>query len=266
MEQHRGQPDPARPFELPNLFTQDIDAVPVHCVRPADTSHPTWAVYQHTRYLGTVHARAGTCWYIQRTRELHTDFANAVRALRRPPSWPRARAQAVHWARQTLGNADLRIINIQTTGLHDPRALQIAVADRTGILFNELINPDHPVDPAATRLHQHTQHTTRDAPSFSDVLPQLTNALHGRHCIAYNLPFVQQVLRSEIARHHRSAKPHAPLPAPASWEDAMIPIAQWTGLWSVQHHNYRWPRLPGTHEATAKCQAVLRHLTDLAHN
>ncbi|MFF4012757.1 3'-5' exonuclease [Streptomyces sp. NPDC001717] len=251
---------------LPHLFTQDVDTVPIHCVRPADTDRPTWAVYQHTHYLGTLHARPGEGWYIQATRELHTDFANAIRALRRPPTWPRVRAHAVEWARLTLGDPDLRVINIQTTGLHDPRALQIAVSSTHGTVFNELINPNHPVTPDATRLHHHTLHTTRHAPTFSDILDDLTNALHGRRCIAYNLPFVQRVLHAEIARHHGTRIPHRPLAQAAFWDDAIAPVAQWTGLWSAQHHSYRRQPLPSAHEAAAKCQALLRQLTALADN
>ncbi len=266
MEHPPATPDTRHPRRLPHLFTQDIDTASVHCVRPADTDRPTWAVYQHGRYLGTLHARPGEGWYVQASREVHPDFANAIRALRRPPTWPRVRAHAVEWARLTLGNPDLRVINIQTTGLHDPRALQIAVSSANSIVFNELINPNHRIDPDATRLHHHTQHTTRDAPTFSDVLPRLADALHGRRCVAYNLPFVQHVLHRELGRHRRTTDLTARWPPTSRWEDAIIPIAQWTGLWSAQHCAYRRQRLPGAHEAAAKCRAVLQCLTALTHN
>ncbi|MGW6577576.1 exonuclease domain-containing protein [Streptomyces sp. NPDC054945] len=266
MEHPPATPDTRHPRRLPHLFTQDIDTVPVHCVRPADTDRPTWAIYQRSHYLGTLHARPGEGWYVQASRELHTDFANAIRALRRPPTWLRVRARAVEWARLTLGDPDLRVVNIQTTGLHDPRALQIAVSSANNIVFNELINPNHHIEPDATRLHHHTQHTTRHAPTFSEVLPLLTETLQGRRCVAYNLPFVQHVLQSELTRHHRSTRLAANWLPTTGWADAMTPIAQWTGLWSAHHRAYCRQRLHSPHEAASKCRALLDSLNALTHN
>ncbi|MFD5513322.1 exonuclease domain-containing protein [Streptomyces sp. NPDC127051] len=258
-------PDPRNPQHLPHLFTHTVDTLAVQCVRSADTDRPTWAVYQLHRYLGTLQARPDSVWYVQATRELHSSFDNAIRALRRPPTWPRDRAHAVEWAHHTLGNPNLRIINIQTTGLHNPRALQIAISSSTRILFNQLINPQHPIEPAATRLHHHTHQTTRHAPTFSDVLPLLTDALQGRHCVAYNLPFVRHVLHAEL-KHHRTTSPITKWPTAASWADAIPPISQWAGFWSARQLDYQRQRLHSPHEAASKCQTLLHTLHALTNN
>lgn len=34
-----------------------VDGTSVRLVRPSDTDRPTWAAYEETRYLGTVHGR-----------------------------------------------------------------------------------------------------------------------------------------------------------------------------------------------------------------
>ncbi|MET9427846.1 MULTISPECIES: 3'-5' exonuclease [unclassified Streptomyces] len=260
---HPTPPPEDHPQHLPHLFTRNIDTVPVHCVRPADTDLPTWAVYQHQHYLGTLHHHPSIGWYVQHAREHHHHLNDAIRALRRPPTWPHTRARAADWAHRLLNADNMCVINIQTTGLRHPRALQIAVTNLDGVLFNELLNPNHPIDPEATRLHHHTHHTTRNAPTFSDVLPYLTDTLRSRHCIAYNLSFVQHVLRGELARHRTPPRPARPSLQATSWHDAMTPIAHWAGLWSAKHQTYRRQKLHGSHEASVKCRALLQRLTDL---
>ncbi|WP_327389041.1 3'-5' exonuclease [Streptomyces sp. NBC_01207] len=253
-------PGTEHPGLLPHLFTHAVDTVPVHCVRPSDTHRPTWAVYQYERYLGTLHHQAAD-WYLQHAREHHDSLDDAVRALRRPPTWPHARARATSWAHRALNTPGTCVINIQTTGLRDPRAVQIAVATPDGILVDTLINPGRPVDNTAARLHHHTRGTLRDAPTFSEALPLLVQALHGRRCIGYNMPFIRHVLRQELAR-----LPIAPLLSLTRWEDAMRPVAQWAGLWSAHHRTYRNQRLLGPHEAKAKYQALLHRLSSLNHH
>ncbi|MDX3540349.1 exonuclease domain-containing protein [Streptomyces sp. MB09-01] len=151
------------------------------------------------------------------------------------------------------------VINIQTTGLHHPRAIHIAVCTPDRVLLNTLINPRQQVEPAATRLHHHTHHTLRNAPAFGDVLPHLTDTLQGRRCVTYNLPFTQQVLQHELVRISgrlwRSS---------TEWADAMRPVAHWAGLWSARHRTYRNQRLQGPHEARSKCETLMHRLNQLS--
>jgi hypothetical protein len=90
-----------------DLFTRDVDERPVQFVRPADTDRPTWAAYEGGTYLGTVSAEPDggrPLWRVQTTHEAHRNLDDAVRALRRPSSWPREREQAARWARRLLAD------------------------------------------------------------------------------------------------------------------------------------------------------------------
>ncbi|MFJ3841867.1 exonuclease domain-containing protein [Streptomyces sp. NPDC090054] len=151
------------------------------------------------------------------------------------------------------------VINIQTTGLHHPRAVHVAVCTPDRILLDTLINPRQHVEPAATRLHHHTNHTLRNAPAFGDILPDLAKTLRGRRCIAYNMPFTQQVLHHELA-HFNGGLRHSS----TEWADAMRPFAHWTGLWSARHRTYRNQRLQGPHDARSKCAALMHRLNQLS--
>ncbi|THA53161.1 hypothetical protein [Streptomyces sp. A1136] len=150
------------------------------------------------------------------------------------------------------------VINIQTTGLHHPRAIHIAVCTPDSVLLNTLINPRQQIEPAATRLHRHTRYTLRNAPVFGDVCPLLADTLQGRRCVTYNLPFTRHVLHHELTRLSRHRQ------FAAEWADAMPVVAHWTGLWSARHGTYRNQRLDGPHEARSKCEALIHKLNQLS--
>ncbi|MFK0017023.1 3'-5' exonuclease [Streptomyces sp. NPDC091027] len=251
-------PRAEHPAVLPHLFAHTVDAVPVVCVRPCDTPGPTWVIYQQRNYLGTLHHHPDSGWYLQHAREHHHSLDNAIRALRRPTTWPAARARAAQWAHDALSTPGMCVINIQTTGLHHPQAVHIAICTPDSVLLDTLINPRQRIEPAATRLHHHTHRSLSDAPVFGDVLPHLAETLHGRRCVTYNLPFTQQVLHNELARITGRLRHFS-----TQWADAMRPVAHWTGLWSAHHRTYRNQRLHGPHEARSKCEKLIDHLSQL---
>ncbi|MFE6022891.1 3'-5' exonuclease [Streptomyces sp. NPDC056441] len=236
-------------------------------VRPEDTERPTWAAYEHGRYLGTFHARTdsdGLC-HVQTVAERHTTLDDAVRALRRPPSWRQDRARVAHWARGALNDPALLLIDVQTTGLGRAWAVQIAAMDRTGrTLLNELLNPSHPITHTASRLHGITTSRVTHAPTFAELLPALTGILLGRRCLAYNIRFDHGVLTRELLRHHRDPSVVRAWLEACRWEDAMRPAAVSKGLWSANRKTYRNQRLGGSYDAEAKCHALLRSLQHLA--
>ncbi|MFC0843530.1 exonuclease domain-containing protein [Streptomyces noboritoensis] len=256
-----------------DLFTTVVDTIPVDCIRPHD-SDATWVVYQHGRHhphhiLGVLRARTHTDghWYVQHTGEHHPTLADAIRTLRRPTAWPHHRNQAITWARRTLADPSLLLIDIQTTGLHHPYALEIAVLHPNGhLLINETLNPQSPIDPHATALHGHTRHTTAHAPTFSDLLPRLTQALRHQHCLAYNTPFDHHVLHRELHRHYHHPAPTHTWLNTIRWSDALPPIATWTGRWSARHHTYRYPPLTSHYNAAANCHTLLDKLHRLAQS
>ncbi|GAA2417483.1 hypothetical protein GCM10010388_00100 [Streptomyces mauvecolor] len=90
----------SNPRTWSDIFTTTIDALPVECVRDPNATLPTWGLYTPGRYrlddyLGTLHIRdTDNLWHVQATGENHVSFSDAVRALRRPPTWHEDRARA----------------------------------------------------------------------------------------------------------------------------------------------------------------------------
>ncbi|MGG2463810.1 exonuclease domain-containing protein [Streptomyces sp. RGM 3693] len=246
-----------------------VDGTPVQLVRPSDTERPTWVAYENTGYLGTVHAQGDTCgtWHVQTVHEDHVRLEDAVRALRRPPTWPQDRHRARHWARACLNDPRLLIIDIQTTGVHNAWALQIGLTDRHGTaLVDELVHPHAEVEAAAVALHGISAARTTTSPAFSMLLPELTGFMAGRRCLSYNAAFDRGVLERELWRHYK--KDHRQVQAwlqKCTWEDAMRPYAAWKGLWSTRHRTYRYQPLGGVYEAVANCRRLLSTMQHISH-
>ncbi|BFO23096.1 hypothetical protein SHKM778_94840 (plasmid) [Streptomyces sp. KM77-8] len=170
----------------------------------------------------------------RRSGERHGALDDAVRALRRPRSWPRERAQVADWARRLLADDSLAAVDIETTGLNGAWAVQIAATDKSGtVLFDSYVNPQAGIEPGAIAVHKITPERVADAPTFGELLPALGEALHGRTCVAYNLPFDKGCLERELERHS-SAQVAARWLGECRWHDAMEPYAVWKGLWSVK--------------------------------
>ncbi|WP_369198722.1 3'-5' exonuclease [Streptomyces djakartensis] len=256
-------PSPDLPLQLGDLFTRTVDTQDVHLVRPGDTDRPTWAVYEGTRYLGTVHAQidTGRHWHVQTLREQHLRLDDAVRAMRRPASWQAKHERVRRWAREMLTEPSLVVLDVQTTGLDDPWALQVGLTDRHGnVLFNEHVNPLADVAPAATALHGISPRQAAAAPPFAVFVPRLAQLLHGRRCLTYNASFDRTVLHRELQRHfHDAATAQAWLDR-CTFVDAMQPYSAWRGLWSAHHQSYRYQPLGSSYEAVANCRLLLTTL------
>jgi DNA polymerase-3 subunit epsilon len=258
--------DPAR---WDDLFVRDVDEQPVQFVRPADTDRPVWAVYEAAAYAGSVAAEADggrPLWRVQGSREAHRDLDDAIRALRRPPSWTREREQVAAWARLLLADETLIAIDVETTGLENAYAVQIAAVDRAGtVVFNEYVQPNAALEPAAVAVHGITPDRLAQAPAFAELLPRLTDVLHGRTAVAYKMDFDRGVIGRELHRHH-----HGDAAAAAAWldrvrwEDAMVPYAVWRGLWSVKRGAYRNQPLGGPHDAVADARLLIAKLEQMA--
>lgn len=251
-----------------DAFGRMVDGLPVCLVRPGDTERPTWAVYQHERYLGTVHARpdGDGLWHVQSAVEQCRSLDDAVRVLRRPPSWPRQRLQVARWARAVLADPALLVIDVQTAGLGARAwAVQIAAMDGEGrTLVNELLDPRAPITEAASGLHGFTRSHVAHAPCFADFLPVLSGVVAGRRCVAYNARFDYGVLARELLRHHGDVSSVRSWLGRSRWEDAIRPAAVAKGLWSADGSRYCLQRLGGRYDAADKCRALLRHLHHLA--
>jgi DNA polymerase III epsilon subunit-like protein len=126
-----------------------------------------------------------------------------------------------------------------------------------------LSEADEPIPPEVTAVHGLSDTDVAEAPTFTEVYPQLVAAAAGKRLLAYNAPFDQMILDSACRRHQ--------LPLLRSqgvqWVDVMQPYADWAGDWDERRGEYRWQPLPHLspdhqeHSALGDCQAVL----DLLH-
>ncbi|MDI3101830.1 3'-5' exonuclease [Streptomyces sp. AN-3] len=261
-------PSPDLPLQLDHLFTRTIDTQDVHFVRPDDTERPTWAVYEDTRYLGTVHAQydTGRHWHVQSLREQHVRLDDAIRAMRRPASWHADHEHVRRWARRILTDRRLVVLDVQTTALTDPWAVQVSLTDAHGnVLLNEHLNPLADISPAATALHGITRRQAAQAPTFAVLIPRLAKLLHGRRCLTYNATFDRTVLQRELHRHFHSSARAADWLGRCTFVDAMQPYAAWKGLWSTHHRSYRYQPLGSSYEAVSNCRLLLTTLKQVGN-
>ncbi|MFE7616369.1 exonuclease domain-containing protein [Streptomyces sp. NPDC057496] len=208
--------------EWGDAFSRRVDGLPVRFVRLSDTERPTWVLYEHGRYLGTLHARpdGDGLWHVQSAAEQCASLDDAVRVLRRPTSWHREREREACWA---LADPALLLVDVQTAGLGAQAwAVQIAAMDGTGrVVVNEVLNPNEPITAAASSLHGITPARVLHTATFSDVLPDLKGVLQGRRCVAYKACFDRGVLARELLRHHRCPSTVRAWLGACRWEDAM---------------------------------------------
>ncbi|WP_159025219.1 3'-5' exonuclease [Streptomyces sp. MUSC 125] len=259
----------ADPAQWQDLFTRTVDEQPVQFVRPADTDRPTWTTYEGDTYLGTVSAEPDggrPLWRVQGIHEAHRELDDAIRAMRRPASWPREREEVARWAHRLLADDSILAVDVETTGLKNAYAVQIAAVDRRGaVVLNEYVQPDAVIEKAAVAVHGITPERVAKAPAFGELLPRLTDVLHGRAVVAYKADFDRGVLENELVRHHggNTAAANEWL-GRVRWEDAMVPYAVWRGLWSIKRGAYRNQPLDGPHDAVADAKLLFERLEQMA--
>lgn len=196
----------------------------------------------------------------------------AERAQAEREARERAVRELEEWAAAALADPLMVVLDTETTGLDDEACIvDLAVKTAAGdVLLNTLVNPGVPIPQDATEHHGIADDDVRDAPSFSEILPRLTEVLAGRRCLIYNKWFDRGRLRWELTRHHRQAGHGNPAEAAAEWldalvlEDVMEPYSDWVGEWSEYHGNYRWQPLGGPHRALGDCDEVLVVLASMA--
>lgn len=178
-------------------------------------------------------------------------------------------ASLSEWARAVLADPDMVVLDTETTGLdQDARIVDLGVQGVSGdVLVDTLLNPGgEPIPVDASAVHGITDDQVRDAPSFGDVLPQLTAALAGKRVLIYNRGFDVGRLRHELTLHYRQAGHDDPQANAAVWleavrfEDVMIPYSTWYGDWSDYWGEYTWQPLHGG--TTGRSGTAGRYLND----
>ncbi|WP_129312401.1 3'-5' exonuclease [Streptomyces sp. L2] len=255
---------------LDDLFTRRVDEHEVQFVRPAGTDRPIWAVYDARRYLGTLNAEhdgeGGPMWRVLATREGHASLDDAVRALRRPASWPREREEVARWARRLSEDDSLLAVDLRTEEPGNARMVRIAVvAAKDGtVVFDEHVQPQPRVGPAMRDAHRVAPERNAQAPAFGALLPLLGDVLGGSTLVSYDADADRAVLKRELIRHYGDQAPAEEWLARYRWEDAWEPCSVWRGLWSAKLGAYCAPPLGDPQDAAANCLLLLAKLEEMS--
>lgn len=173
-------------------------------------------------------------------------------ALIATPSW---RLAATRWHQRLTATVLLHsravIVDVETTDLNG-QICEIAILDTTGrTLVDTLVSPEAPITPAAAAVHGITDTDVADAPTWDQVAPAVLRAIAGRTVIAYNAPFDQGIIRSEMRRAGQDTRP-----VEGRWWCLMRARA------TVE--NRPWRALQGGHRALGDCRAALAVLESIA--
>ena len=144
-------------------------------------------------------------------------------------------------------------IDTETSGLHNPRIVQIAIADSDGnALLNTLVHQRWAIPSKATAIHGITTEMTKAAPRWAEILPAVVALTAGKTAIIYNTAFDLGAIA------HTCAISAVPCPR-LSTGCAMTLYAEYAGEWSDYWERYRFIRL-------SRAAAAFGHLHQHAHD
>lgn len=120
------------------------------------------------------------------------------------------------------------VVDVETTGIgDDDRVVEIGAArfERGRLLdaFGALVHPQRPIPHEASQIHGITDADVAQAPSFVTVLRHLIRLGRGAHPVAYNAPFDQRFLLTEMSRLRGIELHRIPLFDPQErWIDPLV--------------------------------------------
>lgn len=206
------------------------------------------------------------------------------------------KARAIEWARAllALGDRDWVIFDSETTSLHDAEIVEVGLLWPDGtVALSSLVRPDCPIPPDATAIHGITDAMVKgeSVPTFEEILPQMTEIMHGKKVVVYNVGYDAGVVHGCIRRRNydQSAidvclpddrtyqiaveKSMSVLYAEAwintcSWECAMLAYAAYCGVLGRYGH-WKWQKLPAvegaeSHRALGDCISTLALIKRMA--
>jgi len=126
-------------------------------------------------------------------------------------------------------------LDTETTGLgHGAEVVDIAVIGADGErLLDTLVRPTVPIPEEATKIHGITDEDVSDAPSFSDIMPNLKAMLEDRLIIVYNADYDVRIL-------HQSATINNEEILKLNAVCAMKLYSVYYGDWNARFGSYRW--------------------------
>lgn len=171
-----------------------------------------------------------------------------------------------------LADAVFAVVDVETTGSRPgagDRITEIAVVvvgpgGRMETAYEGLVNPEHPIPPAVTRLTRITNEMVRDRPIFAEIADEVLSALAGRVFVAHNAQFDWRFVESEL-RRARALRLDGPRVCTVRLARRLVPEVKHRGLDSLSR--YFGVEIDGRHRAGPDARgtaAVLLRLLDRA--
>ncbi|MBL1120581.1 3'-5' exonuclease [Streptomyces sp. 110] len=152
----------------------------------------------------------------------------------------------ITWAHKILTDPDVyAILDTETTGLAaTSRIGEMAVTTASGtVLLGTLLNPGEPIPAQATAIHGITDAMVEGAPTFSEILSRLTEALAGRRIVVYNREYDTGRLLWELHPHHL-VQGTVDLTRQPGYGERLHPAARAPGWTRRRGRSARWSSTP----------------------
>ncbi|MCO1575128.1 3'-5' exonuclease [Crossiella sp. SN42] len=177
--------------------------------------------------------------------------------------WTVSRQNAIHLAATALGNKQAVVLDTELTDFAG-RIIELGVLSMDGTaLLDTLVNPEGAaIRPQAQQQHGIDAAMLVDAPTMTEVWPQLDAVLQGKTVITWNASFDQARVRAEYNRISGNAPEPEWLARP--WECAMRWHAVWAAVPNARGTGFRSHKLDGGHRAIGDCRAALDRLRQMA--
>lgn len=152
---------------------------------------------------------------------------------------PQARQQAIQKSKSYLSQNPI-FLDTETTGFKNwDEIVEIAIVDQDGnTLLDSLVKPGRKIPPDAMAIHGITEDMVADAPTWTELWPQVQAALEGRVVGIYNADFDLRLLEQTASN------------AGMVWEPpyaeafcVMNLYSEYKGDWNNKYRNYRWHKL-----------------------
>ena len=162
--------------------------------------------------------------------------------------------RSVNWARKLINGeyGEWVVLDTETTGLWSwNQPIEIGVISKYGSeIFNSRVKPNTSIERGAINVHGITESDLVNAPSFSDIYPELKRILENKLVIIYNDSFDKKTLFNAIkANKLPRIKFHT--------HCAMKEYARYYGDWHDYYGNYTWKKIPGVvHSAIGDAKAT----------
>lgn len=142
-------------------------------------------------------------------------------------------------------------------GLTLARLCSLAITDEAGLTqFYSLINPGAPIPPEATAVHGITDQMVKDAPTFSDIAPEVFGLLAFQSVVCWNAAFDMHAMLYDA---HRAG---VVMPNDIEWVCAMLAYGEAFGSKTIMGE-YKWWKLTTAYEVQ---YGTTTDLIDSAHN